>query len=252
MDQHPTRKRKGRACDQCRKSKSRCEDDGPGGGDRPCRNYRDVEISFQNRSEREDLQREQRLSNAEGLLGAIICSNDSRATSLISDLSADPLASSIIQRVREGEFGLAGRAARESGPSDAVASSPKEDQPRVSLAVSSPEDNGNGKTDRPLRSRLNDVHNQPSLEWQDCLNLRLALGSSRVSRELSTAQGKESTHSPDTGDAEESMYQKEDTRSKFFVQQENSVSAEDEVESMDTDNPPADKDLGKGPSDAET
>lgn len=52
---------------------------------------------------------EQRLHDAEALLGAIISSNDSRATTLVSDLSKDPLAGSIIARVTNSSFGPVGR-----------------------------------------------------------------------------------------------------------------------------------------------
>lgn len=56
---------------------------------------------------------EQRLSNAEALLGALVCSNDPRATSIVADLSEDNLASSILSRIKEGGFGLSGRLAQE-------------------------------------------------------------------------------------------------------------------------------------------
>lgn len=189
---------------------------------------------------------EQRLSNAEGLLGAIICSNDSRATSLISDLSTDGLANSIIQRVREGEFGLGGRAARESGPLDSAIDGAQEDQ--LQSPVSSP----HATSDRSLMSKLDDVFKQPSLEWQDCLNLRLALGAkNRLSREISTSRGDDSgSRSPEAAvEAPRTMYQREDTRSNFFTRRERSRSLDDDVESMDTDNPP-NRNLGKGQSDA--
>jgi hypothetical protein len=52
---------------------------------------------------------EQRLHDAEALLGAIISSNDSRATTLVTDLSKDSLASSIITRVTNSSFGPVGR-----------------------------------------------------------------------------------------------------------------------------------------------
>lgn len=95
---------------------------------------------------------EQRLSNAEGLLGAIICSNDPRAMSLVSDLSTDSLANHIISRVREGEFGLSGRAARESAPANLL-SAEDTSEPRRLSAVSPVNE---GTDDRPLVSRLDD------------------------------------------------------------------------------------------------
>jgi hypothetical protein len=100
---------------------------------------------------------EQRLSNAEGLLGAIICSNDSRAMSLISDLSTDALANHIIDRVREGEFGLGGRATRESVPAPKPAPKPlpneRSSEPRP-VAEASPR--SGESNDRPLISRLDE------------------------------------------------------------------------------------------------
>lgn len=56
---------------------------------------------------------EQRLSNAEALLGALVCSNDPRAASIIADLSEDSLALAILSRIKEGGFGLSGRLAQE-------------------------------------------------------------------------------------------------------------------------------------------
>ena len=55
---------------------------------------------------------EQRLNDAEALLGTLICSKDPRAASLIVDLLTDPLAMSIINKMSKGKFGSAGRAER--------------------------------------------------------------------------------------------------------------------------------------------
>jgi hypothetical protein len=52
---------------------------------------------------------EQRLNDAEALLGALICSKDSRAATLITDLSQDPLAAAILDRIAKSEFGPQGR-----------------------------------------------------------------------------------------------------------------------------------------------
>lgn len=52
---------------------------------------------------------EQRLHDAEALLGVIISSSDSRATTMVADLSKDALAASIIARVASSSFGPVGR-----------------------------------------------------------------------------------------------------------------------------------------------
>lgn len=52
---------------------------------------------------------EQRLHDAEALLGVIISSSDSRATTMVSDLSKDSLAASIIARVANSSYGPVGR-----------------------------------------------------------------------------------------------------------------------------------------------
>jgi len=54
---------------------------------------------------------EQRLHDAEALLGVIISSSDSRATTMVADLSKDSLAASIIARVANSSFGPMGRSA---------------------------------------------------------------------------------------------------------------------------------------------
>lgn len=118
---------------------------------------------------------EQRLSNAEALLGALVCSNDPRATSIITDLSEDSLASSILSRIKEGGFGLSGRLAQEQ-----LRSSSSEESrfvfnpPQLSLC----------STNESLMSKLDMEFDVPSIEWQDCLNIRLALGSKKIDSSL--------------------------------------------------------------------
>jgi len=130
---------------------------------------------------------EQRLNNAEALLGAIICSNDTRATTLVADLSTDSLASSILSRVREGEYGLASRAARDVAPRRSI------DVP--SGSNNSPPSPSPTRDDRSLMSKIEDVFTTPSIEWQDRLNLRLALRSKvRVSANVSNAQKNSNTY----------------------------------------------------------
>ncbi|GJJ13475.1 hypothetical protein Clacol_007729 [Clathrus columnatus] len=157
-------KRTARACDECRRLKIRCE-------------LPDTDLVLMS----EDLRRcrgcsasaiapvhkrgppkgylsalEQRLNDAEALLGALICSKDPRAASLISDLSMDPLASSIINRVSKSEFGPAGRAER--ARSSASRQFKQSETPIFSI-------DHNGHL----------VFTTPSNTWQDYLDMRLTL-----------------------------------------------------------------------------
>jgi len=185
-----SRQRKGKACDQCRKSKTRCEDTGsdePGTVSKRCQPclLAGYECTYFDLARKRGPPKgymsalEQRLNNAEALLGAIICSTDARATSLVSDISSDALASSTISRIREGEFGLADRAvqdARQSRPNRVD----EQTEPYYSSTGMSQEND-----DRTSKANLDDVFTVPSVEWQECLKLRIALGSEREAQERS-------------------------------------------------------------------
>ncbi|GJJ06448.1 hypothetical protein Clacol_000640 [Clathrus columnatus] len=111
---------------------------------------------------------EQRLHDAEALLGVIISSPDPRATTMVQDLSKDPLAAAIIARVTNSTFGPIGRNAlqhRDSNTNPRRRSIDLRNQQMVEQET--PMIDGNGHL----------VFNTPSHTWQDYLNLRLSLES---------------------------------------------------------------------------
>ncbi|KAG8928581.1 hypothetical protein FRC01_005706 [Tulasnella sp. 417] len=101
------RRRSSKACDGCRKAKCKCErtPEAISNGD-PCRN---CVLLGQGPPKGYIDALESKLHQMEALLGTIITSDDVRARTLIYDLSQDPLAREIIQRVDETPFGTRGR-----------------------------------------------------------------------------------------------------------------------------------------------
>ncbi|KAH8833745.1 fungal-specific transcription factor domain-containing protein [Flagelloscypha sp. PMI_526] len=121
--------RSSKACDTCRKQKSKCER--PDGSNKPCRNC--VLLATPCTSLRPSRKRgppkgyidrlECALHQSEALLGIILASaqasfsaspespelGDPRAQSLLDDLRADPLAKQILDRVDRTTFGISGR-----------------------------------------------------------------------------------------------------------------------------------------------
>ncbi|KAH7101246.1 fungal-specific transcription factor domain-containing protein [Auriculariales sp. MPI-PUGE-AT-0066] len=108
------RRRSSKACDQCRKSKCKCERTG---NNQPCRScvVLGTECTFLGPSRKRGPPKgyidaiESRLHQLEALLGIIISSQDTRAQSLVEDLSQDTLARDIIARVDNSPFGPRGR-----------------------------------------------------------------------------------------------------------------------------------------------
>jgi len=119
---------------------------------------------------------EQRLHDAEALLGAIISSNDSRATTLVSDLSNDPLAGSIISRVTNSSFGPVGRNVLRQRNS-------KPNSRRRSINLRQEETNDQEAPMIDVNGHL--IFTSPSNTWQDYLNLRLATESRSRSQAVS-------------------------------------------------------------------
>ncbi|KAH9833806.1 fungal-specific transcription factor domain-containing protein [Rhodofomes roseus] len=118
-----SRRRSTRACDQCRRTKSKCERDKGGPARKPCRGCIALGLpcTYAGPSHKRGppkgyiLAIERRLHQVEALLGTIIGSEDQRARGLIQDLSQDELARQIIQRVDVGPFGPKGRVAHPFG-----------------------------------------------------------------------------------------------------------------------------------------
>jgi len=111
------RRRSTRACDQCRRTKSKCERDAYASARQPCYGCSSLGLrcTFAGPSHKRGppkgyiLAIERRLHQVEALLGTIIASDDPRARGLLADLSKDQLAGQIIRRVDTGPFGPKGR-----------------------------------------------------------------------------------------------------------------------------------------------
>ncbi|KAH9937840.1 fungal-specific transcription factor domain-containing protein [Epithele typhae] len=150
------RRRSSKACDQCRKSKCKCERSSP---QDPCRNcvMLNTPCTFLGPSRKRGPPKgyidaiEARLHQTEALIGILLSSKDSRARSVLEDLSEDPLAKEIISRVDNSPYGYKGRSRGAEAPSSR--SRPPPDQ---------------RDDDR------NTVHaTHPSNEWQDQVIKRL-------------------------------------------------------------------------------
>ncbi|KAF5384170.1 hypothetical protein D9615_003165 [Tricholomella constricta] len=111
---------------------------------------------------------EARLHQTEALLGIMISASDSRAQSLLRDISKDPLAKEIINRVDNSPYGVKGRK-RDGEPI----------KPRAGHQASGSESSASTsqKTESP-KVDLTTTH--PSNEWQDEVSAMLHAFSSRT------------------------------------------------------------------------
>ncbi|KAI0050188.1 hypothetical protein FA95DRAFT_1570714 [Auriscalpium vulgare] len=116
-----SRRRSSRACDQCRRTKSKCQR--YGSDEDPCHGCLETGSSctYVGPSHKRGPPKgyihaiERRLHQVEALMGTIIGSSDPRAQGLFQDLSRDPLACQIIHRVEHGPFGPKGRVSHPFG-----------------------------------------------------------------------------------------------------------------------------------------
>ncbi|KAF5361342.1 hypothetical protein D9757_012319 [Collybiopsis confluens] len=151
--ERPVRRRSSKACDQCRKSKCKCERASSG---EPCKNciMLGAPCTFLGPSRKRGPPKgyidaiEARLHQAEALLGIMLASGDSRADTLLNDISQDPLAREIINRVDNSSYGVKGRSKDTDRPNGTK-----------SRFVSS--------ADEKLQDELMSTH--PTNEWQDCV-----------------------------------------------------------------------------------
>jgi len=156
-----SRRRSSRACDQCRRTKSKCEpSDLPGNVCRACATL-GVSCTYAAPSHKRGppkgyiLALERRLHQVEALLGTIVASDDPRARSLVEDLTQDQLASHIIRRVKIGPFGPRGRLQQPFG-------STKEDF-LASIMIGASDDG------HSLHQEENLALISPDRDWQDRL-----------------------------------------------------------------------------------
>lgn len=145
------RRRSSKACDQCRKSKCKCERASPG---EPCRNclLLGTTCTFLGPSRKRGPPKgyidaiEARLHQTEALIGVMLAYNDDRVRSIFEDLSQDPFAREIIKRVNNSPYGVKGRKQGE------FAGGKQKHPAAATLLPSDPAD-------------INSIH--PSNEWQD-------------------------------------------------------------------------------------
>ncbi|KAI0800103.1 fungal-specific transcription factor domain-containing protein [Fomes fomentarius] len=150
------RRRSSKACDQCRKSKCKCERSSP---QDPCRNcvMLGTQCTFLGPSRKRGPPKgyidaiEARLHQTEALLGILLNSKDSRAKTVLEDLAEDPLAKEIITRVDNSPYGYKGRSRGAEAPSS--------------------------RSRAPTENREGGAHSvhatHPSNEWQDQVIARL-------------------------------------------------------------------------------
>ncbi|KAH8120062.1 fungal-specific transcription factor domain-containing protein [Phellopilus nigrolimitatus] len=112
---HMNKKRSSRACDQCRRTKSKCKK--PADPNQPCTNcvVAGLPCTFQGPSYKRGPPKgyigaiEQRLHQVEAILGSIVSSKDARSQGIIANLKLDDVAKEIIKRVELGPYGSSGR-----------------------------------------------------------------------------------------------------------------------------------------------
>ncbi|KAK0469332.1 fungal-specific transcription factor domain-containing protein [Desarmillaria tabescens] len=154
----PIRRRSSKACDQCRKSKCKCERTSP---EEPCRScvMLGTPCTFLGPSRKRGPPKgyidaiEARLHQTEALLGIMISSADPRAQTLLQDIAQDSLAREIINRVDNSPYGVKGR---KGGDGEKTAGPSKSRHLTAELASQKAEDS---------KPELTSTH--PSNEWQD-------------------------------------------------------------------------------------
>ncbi|KAI8982762.1 hypothetical protein BD414DRAFT_491049 [Trametes punicea] len=178
------RRRSTRACDHCRRTKSKCEKPKNGSGQQSCRGCAALGLSctFTDPSHKRGppkgyiLALERRLHQVEALLGTIIGSDDPRARGLVRDLSRDKLANHIINKVHVGPFGPGGR-------TNHPFSTTKEDF--LASITGELGDNASEQSGSSQDAQSDLAFCSPSSDWQD--RLKTMLHSIRAEASASTA-----------------------------------------------------------------
>ncbi|KAI0711060.1 hypothetical protein C8T65DRAFT_829551 [Cerioporus squamosus] len=187
------RSRSTRACDHCRRTKSKCERLRNISGQPGCRGCAGLGLSctFTDPSHKRGppkgyiLALERRLHQVEALLGTIIGSDDPRARGLVQDLTRDKLANHIIQKVNVGPFGPRGR-------QEHPFSTTKEDfLASISTEIndSASEQSGTGQD-----SSGDLAFCSPGSDWQD--KLRILLSACRAESSTSSGSGSSFSTTP--------------------------------------------------------
>ncbi|KAI0057305.1 hypothetical protein BV25DRAFT_1831290 [Artomyces pyxidatus] len=174
------RRRSSKACDQCRKSKCKCERS----SDRePCKSciMLGTPCTFLGPSRKRGPPKgyidaiEARLHQTEALIGIMLAAEDPRAKGILDDLAEDPLAREIIHRVDNSPYGVKGRDSKASGKARA-----------------------DSKSKTPPESGETLTSSHPSNEWQDRLSRRLTT----LARSRGTSQPPETSSSPRRPDSD--------------------------------------------------
>ncbi|KIJ50913.1 hypothetical protein M422DRAFT_244864 [Sphaerobolus stellatus SS14] len=175
------------ACDQCRRTKTRC-DAGPD-RDTACQYcvLSGFDCTFSEPTQKRGPPKgylaalENRLHEAEALLGAIISAEETRAKTLIADLSKDDLANAIIMRITNSVFGPRGRVALRTHA--ARGPSPQEDY-SPGMTLKQPTDSRrqqmNSREVALRGTKGKHVFKSPSNAWQDHLCQFLTLHNSHI------------------------------------------------------------------------
>ncbi|KAI0321497.1 fungal-specific transcription factor domain-containing protein, partial [Amylostereum chailletii] len=158
------RRRSSKACDQCRKSKCKCE---RASESDPCKAciMLGTSCTFLGPSRKRGPPKgyidaiEARLHQTEALVGILLAADDVRAKGILDDLSDDPLAREIIERVDNSAYGVKGRSRGVEPPGGSNKAEPKTKE----HGSASP--SGGGSSSHPAH---------PSRDWQDRLSNRLS------------------------------------------------------------------------------
>ncbi|PPR03375.1 hypothetical protein CVT24_012500 [Panaeolus cyanescens] len=183
------RRRSSKACDQCRKSKCKCERSGP---NEPCKSciMLGTPCTFLGPSRKRGPPKgyidaiEARLHQTEALLGIMLATNDPRAQSLLQDISKDSLAKEIIARVDNSPYGIKGRKRQ-----DIALSIGGKARSGHSSETSQP-----GQKSESKSIDLTSTH--PSNEWQDRVSAMLNSLQSGSSSDQATGTRHDRTYSP--------------------------------------------------------
>ncbi|KAJ7076495.1 fungal-specific transcription factor domain-containing protein [Mycena belliarum] len=172
----PVRRRSSKACDQCRKSKCKCEPASPGApGPKKCRACAllGTPCTFLGPSRKRGPPKgyidaiEARLHQTEALVGILLSAaggregGDQRADGLMKDLRDDPLARAILARIEASPYGPLGRAAASAAPNASTAAS-NNTASGSSTPPTTPALRGSASSSM---AELGSMH--PSHEWMD-------------------------------------------------------------------------------------
>ncbi|KAH7923243.1 hypothetical protein BV22DRAFT_1093249 [Leucogyrophana mollusca] len=181
QDSLSTRKRSSRACDQCRKTKSKCEPSPSTLG--TCKSCAVggnactfLGPSYKRGPPKGYIQAiEQRWHQVESLLGAVVACPDRRVQEIIAEMRQDDLAREILNRVDTGPFGPSGRLSQPAGAT-------KEDffacifRSNEASARDAARSRRQSRISREIvsSSRDNALATAPTMDWQDRLSARLS------------------------------------------------------------------------------